>query len=99
MGEAPVDVSGWSPFGFEADPSVSLEIAARLHALRPHIVFVCFGAPKSEKDTSVSIAPPWKIWLCRASRGPSGKGPGPRQKILNRTSARACSTRARIAAW
>jgi exopolysaccharide biosynthesis WecB/TagA/CpsF family protein len=43
-----LDVSGWSPFGFESDPLVSLDIAARLHELRPHIVFVCFGAPKSE---------------------------------------------------
>ncbi len=53
-------VSGWSPFGFEHDERKSLEIVRRLHHMRPHILFVCFGAPKSEIWLSehASLLPP-----------------------------------------
>jgi N-acetylglucosaminyldiphosphoundecaprenol N-acetyl-beta-D-mannosaminyltransferase len=43
-----IDVSGWSPYGFEEDELASLEIVRRLEELKPKIVFVCFGAPRSE---------------------------------------------------
>jgi N-acetylglucosaminyldiphosphoundecaprenol N-acetyl-beta-D-mannosaminyltransferase len=41
-----LDVTGWSPYGF--DPDRAAEIANRLRALAPRVVFVCFGAPRSE---------------------------------------------------
>ena len=41
-----LDVTGWRPYGF--DPDRAAEIANRLRALAPRVVFVCFGAPRSE---------------------------------------------------
>jgi N-acetylglucosaminyldiphosphoundecaprenol N-acetyl-beta-D-mannosaminyltransferase len=41
-----LDVTGWSPYGFAPDRAA--EIANRLRALAPRVVFVCFGAPRSE---------------------------------------------------
>jgi exopolysaccharide biosynthesis WecB/TagA/CpsF family protein len=43
-----LDVQGWSPYGFEDDPDRAEEIAHRLAELKADIVFVCFGAPRSE---------------------------------------------------
>jgi Glycosyl transferase WecG/TagA/CpsF family len=43
-----LDVTGWSPYGFNDDPDRAAEIADRLRALAPRVVFVCFGAPRSE---------------------------------------------------
>jgi N-acetylglucosaminyldiphosphoundecaprenol N-acetyl-beta-D-mannosaminyltransferase len=43
-----LDITGWSPYGFEDDELASLEIVRRLEELKPKIVFVCFGAPRSE---------------------------------------------------
>jgi N-acetylglucosaminyldiphosphoundecaprenol N-acetyl-beta-D-mannosaminyltransferase len=41
-----LDVTGRSPYGF--DPDRAAEIANRLRALAARVVFVCFGAPRSE---------------------------------------------------
>lgn len=36
------------PFGFEADPDLSKEIASSIASAGPDILFVCLGTPKSE---------------------------------------------------
>lgn len=43
-----LEVTGWSPYGFTDDPDAARAIADRLRELAPRLVFVCFGAPRSE---------------------------------------------------
>jgi len=43
-----IQVDGFSPFGFDSDPAVSLEMVERLEAMKPKLAFFCFGAPRSE---------------------------------------------------
>lgn len=43
-----LDVCGWSPYGFDNDPAAAAKIAARLEEMKPKVVFICFGAPRSE---------------------------------------------------
>ena len=43
-----LDVAGWSPYGFDGDAERAAAIADQLRARAPRVVFVCFGAPRSE---------------------------------------------------
>jgi exopolysaccharide biosynthesis WecB/TagA/CpsF family protein len=43
-----IEVDGFSPYGFEKDPTVSRDMVDRLWAMKPKLAFFCFGAPRSE---------------------------------------------------